>query len=40
VTGLTSESVAYLWATGGGLGSGKRPRDALGVSLPIGSHYV
>jgi hypothetical protein len=23
-----------------GAGSGKRPRDALGVSLPIGSHDV
>src|SRR4029434_9002634 len=27
VTGLTSECVAYLLATGGGVGSGKRPRD-------------
>ena len=40
VPGLTSASVACLWATGGGSGFGQRPRDALGVSLPIGSHYV
>ena len=38
--GLTSKDVAGLLATGCGLGSGKRPRDAMGGSLPIGSHYV
>ena len=27
-------------ATGCGAGFGKRTRDTLGVSLPIGSHYV
>ena len=37
---LTSESCACLLATGCGAGSGKRTRDAIGVSLPIGSHYV
>src|SRR5215510_3881386 len=36
----TSEYVACLLATGCSSGSSKRPRDALGVSLPIGSHYV
>jgi hypothetical protein len=40
VTWLTSEYVACLWVTGCGSGSGKRTRDTLGVSLPIGSHYV
>jgi hypothetical protein len=37
---LTSEYMACLWAAGCGAGSGKRPRDAIGGSLPIGSHDV
>jgi hypothetical protein len=40
VSGLTSESVAGRWLTGCSSGSGKRPRDTGGGSLPIGSHYV
>ncbi len=36
----TAEDMACLLVTGCGSGSGKRTRDAIGISLPIGSHYV
>ena len=32
--------VADLWATGRGVSFGKRTRETLGGSLPIGSHDV
>jgi hypothetical protein len=40
VTSLTAEESASLWATGCGSGCGKRTRATLGLSRPIGSHYV